>query len=521
MKNSDKDKVIEMNDINLGIGYPGTGTGYEKEEEGRGAGFAGQTNFGVSKEFAEQVRQRSRENRNEQNDELANVGGSTQFEKVTCFQPFWVGFRKLLYGMGALLAVLNISLDLIYFFQTPYQKKTVYQLTIIFIGLRILVSLGLPQFYYHTKVRNYRPQLGKFQDHKDEEVRNEIIQLETLGANLYGGLHLLYFTGSFRLLEVRDFRTEIWRGYLIEVILSTLPMLFCQIFNNYEADMESYSPIQSLTLMAKFAFIFYSFFELIFMAWESSVFKRKQKEKVPGFEKATDEEKRILYGKRIFWIGIVFITIFLAIVLFGLSLGSYRKCAAGQSIEFAVCKDCDIDNCEDCQGNYKQCNSCKEGFYLGSNGKCLDCDFEPYVECKKCASYDKDESTVCEECAEGYRLNNGKCQECDESGLCNECTSSKCLECKPGNRLVDGVCHPCSESLTHCKTCSSKDKCEECDYYIAELGPDKKCNECKAQNNWFMNQMKGSCECKEFVNVLDQNKCQECQELIPGCRECE
>jgi hypothetical protein len=31
---------------------------------------------------------------------------------------------------------------------------------------------------------------------------------------------------------------------------------------------------------------------------------------------------------------------------------------------------------------------------------------------------------------------------------------------------------------------------------------------------------KGGCKCNDIVNSLDGNKCQKCNQLIPGCKAC-
>ena len=43
------------------------------------------------------------------------------------------------------------------------------------------------------------------------------------------------YTGFYRLLPTKDFRTELAVGYALELFLSMIPMLFCIIFNNSEA----------------------------------------------------------------------------------------------------------------------------------------------------------------------------------------------------------------------------------------------------------------------------------------------
>lgn len=48
-----------------------------------------------------------------------------------------------------------------------------------------------------------------------------------LGEQLYSALHLLLYTGSYRLLPVRDFPHELGVGYGLELFLSVIPNLFC------------------------------------------------------------------------------------------------------------------------------------------------------------------------------------------------------------------------------------------------------------------------------------------------------
>lgn len=98
---------------------------------------------------------------------------------------------------------------------------------------------------------------------------------------------------------------------------------------------------------------------------------------------------------------------------------------------------------------------------------------------------------------------------------------NKCEKCKEGYRLQNGECVACDESLHHCKSCSSPNTCDECEYQIAMLGNDGKCSVCREENNWTKDYNTGRCKCDHFVNLLDDNKCQKCEELIPGCKKCE
>jgi len=69
--------------------------------------------------------------------------------------------------------------------------------------------------------------------------------------------------------------------------------------------------------------------------------------------------------------------------------------------------------------------------------------------------------------------------------------------------VQDGQCFACSESLYHCNECSQKYQCEDCEYMIAKPSPDGSCSSCKNENNWFLNETLGRCQCDLFMNAKD------------------
>ena len=125
--------------------------------------------------------------------------------------------------------------------------------------------------------------------------------------------------------------------------------------------------------------ILYLFLELIVVVWECVMYKKKMKEKIPGFEKATEEERRTIYGRKMAITGGVFLVIFLVILLGGISFGSNRHCTSGQALELAVCKECQDQYCADCGDGSESCQQCQTGYFVNGQGKCEDCDLEPYT----------------------------------------------------------------------------------------------------------------------------------------------
>jgi hypothetical protein len=219
------------------------------------------------------------------------IKGDAMFQKTVCFRACCMGFRWGIYLIGAILAVINQAFDIVYTFQSPYQSSVVFQITCAIIIVRVVISQGIAQYYYTVHVRNYKPSLGKFHDINDVD-KEETLMIQRHGVNLYSGLHLLYLTGAYRVLDIKDFRSEKQLGYLSELVVSTLPMLFCQIFNNYETKKENFTSIQGITIGFKVLMIIYLFLELTIFVWEAVVYRKKQKNGVAGFEKPTEEERR-------------------------------------------------------------------------------------------------------------------------------------------------------------------------------------------------------------------------------------
>ena len=163
-----------------------------------------------------------------------------------------MNFRRLICIIGAIASFLNQVLDIIYAYKTPYHQKMIFNVTCISLIVRLLLTIGCAQYFYTIYVRNYKPKMGRQGEDKviEEDVdevdadetgktdsKNEA-EIISEGQTLYGALHLLYYTGFYRILPSFDFRTELKVGYSIEIFISLIPMLFCQIFNNYATEGE-------------------------------------------------------------------------------------------------------------------------------------------------------------------------------------------------------------------------------------------------------------------------------------------
>ena len=217
-----------------------------------------------------------------------------------------------------------------------------------------------------------------------------------------------------------------------------------------------------------------------------------------------------------------YISMFIFIVLLALVglLSKGRECGPQQALENAVCKDCWESTCLNCTEKAQTCELCAPGYFLTSYGSCVDCDSEFEHKCNRCTSKDDGDTTICEECASGYRLEGGKCVSCTDSQHCAVCSSDRCRECKQGYRMnKKGNCEPCND-IKHCVRCGmTEGECEYCDNNVAYL-LNGKCSVCKEENGW-KSDGSGGCKCDDYVNAVEGNICQKCDDAIPGCARCE
>jgi hypothetical protein len=100
----------------------------------------------------------------------------------------------------------------------------VYVITCLFLILRFIFTITIGQYYYHTYVRNYKTGLGKAGEEKtikEENIDDDDVEVDERGKKatsrreienqnhgqtLYASLHLLYYTGFYRVLPSFDFK---------------------------------------------------------------------------------------------------------------------------------------------------------------------------------------------------------------------------------------------------------------------------------------------------------------------------
>lgn len=156
-----------------------------------------------------------------------------------------------------------------------------------------------------------------------------------MGQHLYSAMHLLLYTGFFRLLPSRDFPYELAIGYALELFLSMVPMLFCMIFNN--AETENKSALQSAAMLLKVCSLLALLAELILMIWEVSLNRRYAKLGFANSKKLSEEQRRREWGKKLSWVAIASMATFIIILVIGVLTTSERECGPRQALSSATC----------------------------------------------------------------------------------------------------------------------------------------------------------------------------------------
>jgi hypothetical protein len=232
---------------------------------------------------------------------------------------------------------LNVSLDIVYAYKISFQLKLMYIIMCVFLAVRIVFTLGFGQYYYSKYVRNYRVQLGGLAESKfaeegepqaDEKNRTsgsrKQSEIRNHGQTLYSSLHLLYYTGFYRILPSSDFKYELAVGYSMELFLTTIPILFCQLFNNSSTD-GKLKGIQSASLLMKLFSLFILIVELFMLIWE--VKKNYDMKKLGiGKKKLTEEERRTKYAKKMSYVAFASMVLFLVILISASVSNKSREC---------------------------------------------------------------------------------------------------------------------------------------------------------------------------------------------------
>ncbi|XP_053379807.1 cell death abnormality protein 1-like isoform X1 [Mercenaria mercenaria] len=153
-------------------------------------------------------------------------------------------------------------------------------------------------------------------------------------------------------------------------------------------------------------------------------------------------------------------------------------------------------NCTKCDDRSNFCDECYDGFYLGPD---KDCTSKCPTNCKACTS-----TLLCTACNDGYYNKDGSttCPHAFCPNNCN-CSGRTCTTCKHGFYDTGNNCS--KECPSNCITCSSWEKCSECEngfYNGYEFDNNVK----QLLNNCTLGCRESCIECESYDNCLQCSK---------------
>eukprot|EP00347_Sterkiella_histriomuscorum_P017067 403350788 len=183
-------------------------------------------------------------------------------------------------------------------------------------------------------------------------------------------------------------------------------------------------------------------------------------------------------------------------------------CQTGYRLQNSKCILCDMTaNCAEC--NSQKCIACLPGYYFDeSEIQCLKCS-DKLAYCDECNNGDQ-----CQSCRPGIAINsNGKC-ECDsQHGWETINLTQSTFVCKCNDYVMSSTnrCYSCDSIISGCGKCTNTDEFKESVRYLGltDYKPtQKKYLQCD------------SCIDSYFYNN-DQSRCEQCAFAINNCNSCD
>lgn len=165
---------------------------------------------------------------------------------------------------------------------------------------------------------------------------------------MYGFMHLVMYTGFYRVLPTKDFTWEISIGYFCELVFYLIPTVLCQVYNNsgvstFYNDLETetrLTTLQSFSLAVKCLQIVTFILESCLMCWELYHNNQMRQMKIGSYKELTEVERRAKYSTQVRNLGCCSIIGVILVLVLGMAIGTSRECPAMHALESAVCRSC-------------------------------------------------------------------------------------------------------------------------------------------------------------------------------------
>ena len=215
----------------------------------------------------------------------------------------WSSQDKFQFGLKffvSLISCANLTLDIVYIIESFFAMKFLFYLMCIFLAVRLFLNLALGQWYYHRFVRNHmsvqemdQAKGLDFDNINDEQLARSTEKFKIVdqaaGSQLYTSMHILFVTGFYHILPVKDFATELFQNHLIESVFSIALFFSLECMNNVFIENAEPTNLQSYAVLMKLLCAICFFIELISYCWQRS---KNARETGKNHQKASENERR-------------------------------------------------------------------------------------------------------------------------------------------------------------------------------------------------------------------------------------
>lgn len=221
--------------------------------------------------------------------------------------PICRRFFFLIRLIGALIMLINLIADISYAFKQEFSSSSYFFAYISVLGLRLLIPIILGGVYLRKYVVGKRP--VAFQYDLDLEQRKSLQKRYwCAGFLLYTALSLLYITGSYRVLKVRDFVKNVATGFAIDTVYM-LGAFFVQALNNSTLQVSEVEKslatdlLQFICIMCKLAVLADLLLEMLMFCFEIYKLHNLERQSVDVVVRFSEERRRKVYAQRYFNMG--------------------------------------------------------------------------------------------------------------------------------------------------------------------------------------------------------------------------
>ena len=163
-----------------------------------------------------------------------DVGLASEFESQLGMvsNPIFRRLFFLIRTIGTFLMVCCVVIDFTYLHKEAFSTRLYFVLFNLVLGFRVFFTLITMSCWLGKRVYGGEGALESKLDPESPEGQLAQKIHTKRGCVLYTAVPLTFFTGSYRLLNFRNFAKEVGMGLAIDFLLYILPMILIQGINN-------------------------------------------------------------------------------------------------------------------------------------------------------------------------------------------------------------------------------------------------------------------------------------------------